>query len=270
MMSAEKSRRSLSNPFAAHMPVPSFLRLLPTVCLVALLLPAPWAQAQSEKDTTARDRPPAFQKGGWGLQYEAKSLDGALSGFQGSLFSGRYHFSDRQALRVGISVNASTEDEELTDELRSDTIAPDREEQRSEQDFQDYALSAEYVHYVRPTHRLFVYAGVGPRVGYNKSRQEQMISVQGESRSRKDVLERTTYRVGLAGALGVEWFVHPHISLSVEYPLAVEYVNRDEESTNRLVEDGSVEREQTRTTKIDRYEIGGEAVQVGVTFSFGP
>jgi len=269
-MSAEKSRRSLSNPFAAHMPVPSFLRLLTTVCLVAFLLPTPWAQAQSEQDTTARDHPPAFQKGGWGLQYEATSLDGGLSGFQGSLFSGRYHFSPRQALRVGISVNVLTRDEEEVDELRRDTLAMDRVEQRSERDFRDYALSVEYVHYLRPTDRLFVYAGVGPRVGYNTSRQEQTIPDQGESRSEKDVVERTIYRVGLTGALGVEWFVHPHISLSVEYPFGVEYINRDEESTSRLLEDGSVEREQTSRTETDRYEIGGEAVQVGVTFSFGP
>lgn len=269
-MSAEKSRRSLPNPFAAHMPVPSFLRLLTTVCLVAFLLPALWAQAQSESDTTARDHPPAFQKGGWGLQYEATSLDGALSGFKGSLFSGRYHFSGRQALRVGIGVNASTQDEEEVDEFRRDTLAMDRSEQRSEGDLRDYALSVEYVHYVRPTNRLFVYAGVGPRVGYDKFRQEETIPDEVRSRSAKTVLEQTIYRVGLTGALGVEWFVHPHISLSVEYPIAVEYINRDVESTNRLVEDGSVEREQTSRTETDRYEIGGEAVQVGVTFSFGP
>lgn len=252
------------------MSVPSIFRLLLAGCLLAVLLPALPAQAQCESETRAQDRLPAFQKGGWGLQYEATSLDGALSGFQGSLFSGRYHFSDRQALRVGISVNASTRDEEEVDELHRDTLAVDRVEQRSEQDFQDYALSVEYVHYVRPTNRLFLYAGVGPRVGYNKSRQEQTIPDQGGSRREKDVLERTTYRVGVAGALGVEWFVHPHISLSVEYPFAVEYINRDEESTSRLLENGSVEREQTSTTEIDRYEIGGETVRIGVTFSFGP
>ena len=116
---------------------------------------------------------------------------------------------------------------------------------------------------------MFVYAGAGPRVGYNKSRQKRTFLDQGEGRE-ENVVEQTTYRVGLAGALGVEWFVHPHISLSVEYPLAVEYINRDEESTNRLVENGSVEQERTSMTEIDRYEIGGEAVRIGVTFSFGP
>jgi opacity protein-like surface antigen len=204
------------------------------------------------------------------LQYEATSLDGALSGLQGSLFSGRYHFSGQQALRVGVSVNASIEDEDEVNELRRDAPAMDRTEQRSEQDSQDYVLSVEYVHYVRPTDQLFVYAGAGPRVGYNTSNQKRTLLDQGGSRSEKDMVERTAYRIGLTGALGVEWFVHPHISLSVEYPLAVEYINGDEESTSRLVEDGSVEREQTSTTETDRYEIGGEAVQVGVTFSFGP
>lgn len=245
------------------------LRLLSVVCILACLHPAQLTQAQSESDTTARDHPPAFQKGGWGLQYEATSLEGALSGFQGSLFSGRYHLSGRQALRVGISVNASTEDRKETQEARRDT-AMNRPEQRAERDVQDYRLSVEYVHYVRPTDRLFVYAGAGPRVGYNKSRQEQTIPDRPGGRSEKNVVKRTTYRIGLAGAFGVEWFVHPHISLSVEYPLAAEYINRDEEVTNRVVDDGSVEREQTNTTETDRYEIGGEAVRIGVTFSFGP
>lgn len=102
------------------MHVPSRWRLLPAVCLLALLNPVPLAQAQSESDTTTSDRPPAFQKGGWGLQYEATSLDGALSGLQGSLFSGRYHFSGQQALRVGVSVNASIEDADEVNESRGD------------------------------------------------------------------------------------------------------------------------------------------------------
>lgn len=101
-MSMGKRRRFLSSQCVVPMPS-SLARLLSVACLLACFYPAQPTQAQSKSDTTARDHPPAFQKGGWGLQYEATSLEGSLSGFQGSLFSGRYHFGSRQALRVGVT-----------------------------------------------------------------------------------------------------------------------------------------------------------------------
>ena len=245
----------------------SVLRLLPTVCLVALLFPAPPAQAQSASDTTANVRPPAFQKGGWGLQYEATSLDGALSGFQGSLFSGRYHFSDRQALRVGISVNASTEDREELGGSRRDTLGMDSPERRSERDAQDYELSAEYVHYVTPADRLFLFASVGPQAGYSTYRDEDEIPNDDRLLIRERKSE--SYRLGIGAAVGVEWFVHSHISLSVEYPLRLEYVHERDEMI-RTVQHRTGERRTEEIFEVDRYEAGGESVRIGVTFSFGP
>ena len=233
----------------------SLLRLLSAAYLpVLLLLPLP-TQAQPESDTTARDRPPAFQKGGWGLQYEATSLDGALSGFQGSLLSARYHLSSRQALRVGVTLNVTTED--------SESSVPDQDPNwTSERDSQNYGLSGQYVHYIQPTDRLFMFAGIGPRFAYDRSRRQETNPNQPR---RQDVGESTSYIIGLTGAFGVEWFVHPHISLSAEYPLAVDYLSSDEEATSRVGDE-----ETTRTTESDRYEIGGEPVRIGVTFSFGP
>lgn len=65
------------------------------IVLLLVLLPSLSANAQTQTDTTVSDPSPAFQRGGWGLQYEVTSLDGALSGFQGSFLSGRYQFSSR-------------------------------------------------------------------------------------------------------------------------------------------------------------------------------
>lgn len=262
------------SPDSLAVPMPTRTRVplhLLAACLLALLLPVSLAQAQSEGDTTVTDRPPVFRKGGWGLQYEATSLEGALSGFQGSLISARYHRSARQALRVGVSVNATLENGEETRSAIDDDSLSGRDTKRQyERDDQDYGLSGQYVYYIRPADRLFVFAGIGPRFGYDKSRQEQTDPNRRSTTSEKNTTESTVYRIGLGGALGVEWFVHSHISLSVEYPLAIDYISREEEATRQLLENGSVRRERTTTTETDRYEIGGESVRIGVTFSFGP
>ena len=241
------------------------LRLLSVVCLLACLHPAQLTQAQSESDTTARDHPPAFQKGGWGLQYEATSLEGALSGFQGSLFSGRYHFGSRQALRVGVAVNAGTVD----GEQNRDRDSTRSFEQRFEQDSQRYAVSGEYVWYFKTAERFFLFAGVGPRVSYSRSTEEETERSEDESRIEKTNSETTEYGLGIGGAIGVEWFVHPHVSLSAEYPVRVDYVHERGEMT-RTVRRPPGREERRRTTEGDRFSIGGASVRFDVSFSFGP
>jgi len=241
------------------------LRLVSTVCLLAVLFPAFPAQAQSERDTTTHDRPPAFQKGGWGLQYEATSLEGTLSGFRGSLFSGRYHFGPRQALRIGVAVNAGTVDGEQNRDVDSTRSF----EQRFEQNSQHYTVSGEYVWYFETAERFYLFAGVGPRVSYSRSTEEETERSEDESRIEKTNSETTEYGLGIGGAIGVEWFVHPHVSLSAEYPVRMDYVHERGEMTYTLQRPPGRE-ERRRTTESDRFSIGGASVRIGVTFSFGP
>jgi hypothetical protein len=137
------------------------LSLLVFAALSGLVLTVASAQAQPKNDTTGTTRPPALQAGGWGLQYEAKSLDGALSGFQGSLFSGRYHLSSRSVVRAGVSLRVSSDE---SDRTRTDTDENGTEETTidTENAAQEYGLFGQYLRYFRASEQFFVFAGAGP------------------------------------------------------------------------------------------------------------
>lgn len=248
-------------------------RVFSLVLCVFLLCAAVSAHAQTETDTTRSDgRPLALQDGGWGLQYKARSLNSLLSSFQGSLLSGRYHLSSREAVRVGVSVDISSRDSERTQSPSDGTLG----ERSTDQEglFQGYGLFGQYLRYVEASEQIFVIAGVGPRVGFDRDTQDET-TVESRSDGTGSVTERrdgetTTYRIGLEAAIGAEWFMHPNISLSVEYPLRFDYTHSEGETTRTVLKSGTVDQEIEKERESDQYSFGGQSVRVGVTFSFGP
>ena len=246
--------------------------LLVFVSLSAFSLTSVSAQAQSKNDTTGTTRPPALQAGGWGLQYKAESLDGALSGFQGSLFSGRYHLSSRSVIRAGVSLGVSSS---KTDETRTRTgeNGPERTKSDRESTVQEYGLFGQYLRYFKASEQIFVFAGAGPHIGFGTTTQntKNALPRDGMTVTERSEVETTTYQAGVEGTIGAEWFVHPNISLSVEYPIRFEYTHSDSESTDRrLRENGSVGHERKSERESTQYRVSGQSVRVGITFSFGP
>lgn len=246
-------------------------RVCLVTCLLGLLL-AGTTHAQSERDTTRR--PPALQEGGWGLQYQVTSLNALLSNFQGSLISARYHLSERRALRFGVSINATSFDREESTTVRFNDDAPGQpvSEQSTETGSQRYELSGQYLHYLEPAPRVLAFVGGGPQFSYSKSSDEttSIPDPDNEDFREKSSTEGRVYSVGVGSTLGVEWFVHPNVSLSAEYPLSFNYINRHNENTEQSIEAGDVTDEQISTTDTNRFRVGGESVRIGVSFSFGP
>jgi opacity protein-like surface antigen len=239
------------------------------VGLIGLLLPG-LALAQAERDTTRR--PPALQEGGWGLQYQVTSLNALLSGFQGSLISARYHLSDQRALRFGVTISTTFDNREESESVHNDVIDEAISEQTSDLGSHLYGLSGQYLHYVEPASQVFVFAGGGPQFSYNRTSREttNLPDPDNEDFREETDTKETTYSVGLGAVLGVEWFVHSNVSLSVEYPLSLDYRHTHTEDTQRSIEEGTVEEEQTSTADISGLNLGGQSVRIGVTFSFGP
>jgi len=238
-------------------PLYSTSRFLIVLFLFGLLLPASsWAQA--ERDTT--DGPSVLQEGGWGLKFQMTSLNGLLSGFEGSLLAARYHVSPHQAFRLGLSAEASSSNTDQTTR---------REEREREIGRHRYRGFVQYIHYVQPADPLYVFAGVGLRGGYNTSNREEIRKPDGQGERKEiETTTETTYSVGLSGTIGVEWFVHPNLSLSVEYPLGVDYLHENSETTNRI--EGESSRRESRTRETNQFSAGGESVRIGITFSFAP
>jgi opacity protein-like surface antigen len=245
----------------------SLPRVFSLALSVLLLCAAVSAHAQTESDSTrSEDGPPALQEGGWGLQYEARTLDGLLSGFEGSLFSGRYHFSSRTAVRIGVSVDVSSSDSDETQSRTDAGSGTDETKIDRERTLQNYDLFAQYLRYVEASGEIYVFAGAGPRFGFENNNRDETRSRAGTD-FEKENQEATSYRIGLGATIGAEWFVHPNVSLSVEYPLRFDYVHSERDVTTRMLsEDRTVEEER----ESDRYVLGRQSVRVGVTFSFGP
>lgn len=245
---------------------PAQWRALLVAALLALplsLAGAAHAQSDAPSDTASAERPPALQSGGWALQFRTTGLDDALSGLQGTFVSARYHLSRTSALRLGVSIDASSQDVEQRRTPPAGPTETDREEDQSDQ---DYGLSGEYVHYYSPAENFFLFTGVGPHLGYTHLDVTTTSFFEGTAVT-ENRQERTTYRIGIGGGAGIEWYVHPNISLSAEYRFQFARESTEETQVSENLDTGQTNRaEQDITT----YRFGGRSVQVGVTFSFGP
>lgn len=133
------------------------------------------------------ERSNALEKGSWALLFQ---VDGRPSvDFFDGMLAVKYHPSATRAIRIGIGGNASTAD----DASRFNG---------------GISLQGQYFVYPRPEREINFYVGLGPRVTAVHNRV-------GDPGTQD--LRRTAWELGLAGGLGVEWFVMRSLSLMGEY-----------------------------------------------------
>ena len=257
--------RALSSP--PHFCVRRILFIGALLILPMSLMDAAWAQSDASSDTTSAERPPAFRAGGWGLQFRTAGLDGDLSGFRGSFVSGRYHVSPTSALRVGVSIDAFSQDSDVQ-QTRIDTALSPPEKTREETDVRqhDYELSGEYVYYYTPAKDFFLFASAGPLLGYRQE-ESTRTTVQPGMPTTEFTRETSSFLLGVTGGVGVEWYVHPHISLSAEYRFQFGRNATETTEIEEQLQSGDTARTEEESTS---YRFGDQPVLVGVTFSFGP
>lgn len=158
------------------------------------------ANAQNAGSEVA-EAPHRLVEGAWALQFGVSGT--SLSPFGGSTISAKHHFSAGRALRYGLGVRASYHDREDVDPDHNFDVHLHL----------DIHLSTLYVAYptLSDDHgaNIHLFYGVGPLVGF----------------SRREVgsLDETQFTVGVAGAIGAEWFVKTRISLSAEYLTSAEF-----------------------------------------------
>ena len=63
----------------------------------------------------------SLEKGSWSLQFQI-SENFTLQSFQGSMISTKYHFTEKSALRTGLSISGRSSDIEDNIEQDSDTV----------------------------------------------------------------------------------------------------------------------------------------------------
>lgn len=148
-----------------------------------------------------------------------------------------------------------------------------------EAEYRDFSalLNAQYLVYALPEGAIQPFVGGGPLLGFSWGRDEQIDrEVQRFTNGREEVvLEESvnrsqSYRVGLVGVLGFEWFVHSNISLSAEYGVRASYrwSQNEQSSLIRAVDDESSRREVTTEGSSSGLEVRARSVLFGVALYF--
>lgn len=191
--------------------------------------------------------------GKFALQFQINS-NFRLSDFQGSTLSGKYHFSARDAVRLGITLELSDADGEVSSNL-IDTVSVNTSKINSSSF--GITVNTQYIRYIKGTDDISFFAGGGPFISYSTS------TSNGELRQ-KDPVEKykrtdDSYSLGVDLLLGVEWWFHKYMSLSAEYGMKFMYRSRES-----MVEQGVLRRETT-----DNYfRITANSINFGITVYF--
>ena len=191
--------------------------------------------------------------GKFALQFQINDTF-SLSSFQGTIFSGKYHFSCRDAVRLGLSLELGDSDSETTsnqiDTVNIDTYKRDRG---------SFAviINSQYIRYIRGTESISFYSGAGPFFSYGKS------TASGEIEQGTDTAKIESasdfYSVGLDLLFGVEWWFSKYMSLSAEY--GIKFMYRSNEVLDKV---GVIKRELTETN----FRITANSVNFGLSVYF--
>ena len=178
----------------------------------------------------------------------------SLTNFQGTVLSGKYHFSRRDAIRIGVSLNLRGSDAEY--EIKYfDTTAVDNS--KLDDNKFEIIVNTQYIRYMNVSESIAFFGGIGPFINFFNLTRERTIKA-GEI---DDKLETETngFTTGLDMIIGVEWWFHKHMSLSAEYGIQFAY-----RSSENIIRDEEKEGKTEYTT----YDLTGNQINFGISVYF--
>jgi opacity protein-like surface antigen len=177
-----------------------------------------------------------------------------LTNFQGTTLSGKYHFSCRDAVRLGLSLElGDSEIDATTNQFDSINVATINATQTS----LGVTLKTQYLRYFRGSNDISFFGGVGPFFTYYKSTNEGKTLGTPDDRNFTETSDRFTF--GLDLIAGIEWFFYNNMSLSAEYGLNFSYNSNTREYNDDIV---------SRKTEDTVYRITGNNINFGITVYF--
>ena len=191
--------------------------------------------------------------GKFGMQFQI-SNNFTLSDFQGTVISGKYQFSMRDAIRLGVSLNLGESDLE-SDVNYIDTALVSNAKQ-DESRF-DIIINTQYIRYINVSESIAFLGGVGPFIKLSDITRERVTSLEGIEE--KSESQTNGFSLGLDLIAGVEWWFNKSMSLSAEYGLNFEY--RSMESNNKDDE------KEIKTETTSTY-LTGNRIRFGITVYF--
>jgi hypothetical protein len=185
----------------------------------------------------------------------------SLSSFQGATLSAKRHFSNKKAIRLGISLGGGVSDVEDQSNITGATFG------RSGNG-QSIGINAQYTIYPSPDKSVNVFFGAGPIVGFSRS-SSTITSTPDSFSSTRNKAEETTWSAGISGILGVEWFATRNISFIAEYASSLGYNSSNRKETAEQKTNTS---DYIMTNEIERHTKGFQfnpnAVKFGLSVYF--
>jgi len=192
--------------------------------------------------------------GKFALQFQI-SDNFQLSNFQGTTFSGKYHFSKMDAIRAGLSIDFGRSDADAeTNQFDSVNVA---EVSNNSNNF-SMTLKSQYIRYFVETDDIAFYGGIGPFVTYSTSKNEGEATGTPNDKHYKDISDN--FILGVDFIAGVEWFFIKNMSLSAEYGFNFSYKSR----TSEREIDNSIYSDSNEIV----YRFSGNDINFGITVYF--
>jgi opacity protein-like surface antigen len=159
--------------------------------------------------------------GKFALQFQIEGLF-RLTSFQGSTLSGKYNFSDRDVVRLGISLGITDSDiDNSINEIDTTRVYYEY----GEANRLDVRINTQYIRHISVMNDISFFAGGGPFVSFFSSDEATKVIRYGEEIDRKRTLDRFSF--GLEFILGVEWMFYDNMTLSAEYGINADYSKSD-------------------------------------------
>lgn len=210
------------------------MRKINLFVLISILLFTFTFSSFAQTDTTQIDL-----AGKFALQFQI-SQNFTLSSFQGGTFSGKYHFSNNSALRLGIYVGLASRDNNIYEKK----IYPDTSFIKSFEGNnyvkEQIKFSFQYLYYITIKNSISVYLGAGPNYAYNFSDRDTKLSYNSTFGEDKTSTGTSTnmYSFGFDVLIGIEWFVRSNIGIVAEYGSSYSY-SKSNYAYNKLASNGT-------------------------------
>lgn len=171
----------------------------------------------------------SLKKGSKSLQFRVER-NFSLSSFDGAGITGKWHKTDKSALRFGVSFYYSDTDEDSDNNRYVSTIR-DSNDSNNKNQSTTVKLSSRYLYYFTTDEKVNAFIGMGPSLVYSwrESNDETVSpphfindSLTSES-SRLLSRESKSWIYSADLSCGVEWFASENISFFGEYTLCISY-----------------------------------------------
>ena len=191
--------------------------------------------------------------GKFALQFQI-TQNFSISNFQGSVFSGKYHFSKRDAIRFGLSLNLSSTDTEAEINYLDTTFVDNANQ---DENVFDITISSQYIRYLGVTESISFYGGIGPLFNIYKVTRERFVESLGIDGKYES--ETNVFSIGFDLIAGVEWWFNKFMSLSGEYGLRFAY---------RSLETTIKDEKRDSKSNTNSYYLTGNQVKFGIAVYF--